>query len=84
MSWAGGSGGRGGRRGFVTATEVGVGSGGVCSYPSHLRPVDVHRLQLGLISSHLTLRILQVVQPVRTFGLLALFLRGGSELVAAC
>lgn len=27
-------------------------------YPSHLRPVEVQRLQLGLASSHLTLRIL--------------------------
>jgi hypothetical protein len=48
----------------------------VKSYPSHLRPVEVHRLQFGFVSSHFTRRILQVVHPVLTLGLLALFLPG--------
>lgn len=60
----------------VNAFEVGGGFSLVNSYPSHFRPVEVQRLQFGFISSHLTRRILQVVQPVRTLGLLALFLVG--------
>ena len=30
-------------------------------YPSHLRPVEVHRVQDGFLSSHLTRRILGLV-----------------------
>lgn len=33
------------------------------AYPSHVRPVDSHRLQLGLASSHFTRRILENYQP---------------------
>jgi len=31
------------------------------AYPSHFRPVEVHRLQKGFPSSHLTLRILKAI-----------------------
>ena len=41
------------------------------TYPSHLRPLFVHFKQKGFVSSHFTRRVLQVTQPVRTFGLCA-------------
>src|SRR5437763_16683310 len=60
--------------------ELGDNSSGVLTsntqvfkgtYPSHLRPLFVHFKQKGFVSSHFTRRILQVTQPVRTFGLCA-------------
>lgn len=41
-------------------------------YPSHCLPERTHLLHCGLVSSHFTLRFLQLLQPVLTFGRLAL------------
>lgn len=42
-------------------------------YPSQVLPERTHLLHCGRVSSHLTLRFLQLLQPVLTFGRLALF-----------
>jgi len=41
-------------------------------YPSQVLPERTHLLHCGLVSSHLTLRFLQLLQPVLTLGRLAL------------
>lgn len=41
-------------------------------YPSHCLPDLTHFVHCGRVSSHLTLRFLQLLHPVLTFGLLAL------------
>jgi len=41
-------------------------------YPSHLLPDRTHLLHWGRVSSHLTLRALQLLHPVLTLGRLAL------------
>jgi len=43
---------------------------GFVMYPAHFIPAFSHRKQVGFRSSHLTWRVLQVMQPVRTLGVL--------------
>lgn len=52
-------------------------------YPSQTIPPFWHCRQMGFPSSHLTRRILQVPQPVRTLGLLARVLLGATGRCAA-
>ena len=39
--------------------------GGGTAYPSHVRPVEVHVMQKGFVSSHLTRRVLKLVVRTR-------------------
>jgi hypothetical protein len=54
---------------------IGIGTSVVllyAGYPSHLLPDRTHLLHSGRVSSHLTLRALQLLHPVLTLGRLAL------------
>lgn len=54
---------------------IGIGTSVVllyAGYPSHLLPDRTHLLHWGRVSSHLTLRALQLLHPVLTLGRLAL------------
>lgn len=65
---------------MVAVEEPGRGAIGIAAstvllyagYPSQCLPDRTHLLHCGLVSSHLTLRFLQLLQPVLTLGLLAL------------
>lgn len=62
-----------GLRGRLAGTPLWVGlrvlAGVGVAYPSHFRPVEVHRLQFGFSSPHLTRRILEQVSAEYSHGI---------------
>lgn len=60
---------RGGLSGAPLWVGLGVLAGVGAAYPSHFRPVEVHRLQCGFSSPHLTRRILEQVSAEYSHGI---------------